>query len=288
VAAAAFAVLAAGLGRLPQGARADEPIHVETRAVVVGPPQVTIDIEPCCKCNIVILTRSCLGVVPVAIITTPEFDATTVDPHTVRFAGAPAMWWKAVDVDHDGDKDLLLMFKTKQTNLAPGDTQACLDGQTFDGVAIHACDRVHVVGLDRWWKPIAAAARIMSLDGVASGNVSEGTGLTAALDASSGPVAPPPTVTLSPDPAEGATPIATPDLGGAGLAPETIATPSTGPAEGATPTATPGSNPVLLPPSGGDGDLSTEGWPWLLLLAGGGLPLTLMVGLVWFRRPRRR
>jgi hypothetical protein len=152
VAAAAFAVFAAGVVLGPQRLLADDGVRVETRAEVVGPTQVTIDIEPCCKCNIIILSRSCLGVVPVAIITTPEFDATTVDPHTVRFAGAPAQWWKAVDVDHDGDTDLLLTFKTKQTNLAPGDTQACLDGQTFDGVAIHACDRVHVIGLDWWWK----------------------------------------------------------------------------------------------------------------------------------------
>jgi hypothetical protein len=204
VAAAAFAVLAAGIALLPLRAVAEPPtpwpapgdgdvsIHVETRAVVVGLPQVTIDIEPGWKCNLIILGRFCLGVVPVAILTTPQFDATTVDPHTVRFAGAPAMWWKAVDVDHDGDKDLLLTFRTKQTNLAPGDTKACLHGETFDHVAFDACDSVHIIGLDRWWKVAAAAASITRLDGGAGGNVSEGTGLTAALGASSGPVAPPP------------------------------------------------------------------------------------------------
>jgi hypothetical protein len=200
------AVLAVAAGRLPQAAVAHPPtpwpapgdgdvsIQVETRAVVVaGSPQVTIDIEPCCKCNVIILHRcGSLGVVSVAIITTPQFDATTVDPTTVIFAGAHAKWWKAVDVDHDRDKDLLLTFRTKDTNLAPGYTQACLDGKTYGGDAIHACDSVHVIGLDRWWnKMTAAAASIIRLggDGGAGGNASGDTGLTAALGASSAPVA---------------------------------------------------------------------------------------------------
>jgi len=183
------AVLAVGVGRLPQAARADDTIHVETRAVVGGPPQVTIDIEPCCKGNLIILARSYLGVVPVAIITTPEFDATTVDPNTVVLAGAHTKWWKAVDVDHDGDKDLLLTFKTQETSLAPGDKEACPDGKTYGGDAFHACDSVHVMGLDRWWKMTAAAASIIAVDGGAGVSASGDTGPTAVLGASSAPVA---------------------------------------------------------------------------------------------------
>jgi hypothetical protein len=181
-------VLAVGIGRLPEGARADDTIQVETRAVVPGPPKVTIDIEPCCKGNAIILARSYLGVVPVAIITTPEFDATTVDRTTVVFAGAAAKSWEAVDVDRDGDKDLLLTFKIKDTNLAPGDTEDCLDGETYGG-AIHACDSVRVIGLDRLWKPITADAGAIVLDDGAGDNVSGDTGQTAALGASSAPAA---------------------------------------------------------------------------------------------------
>jgi hypothetical protein len=185
------AVLAVGSGRLPLGARADDTIRVETRAVVGSPP-VTIDIEPGWKGNDIILARSYLGVVPVAIITTPEFDATTVDPNTVVLAGAHTKWWEAVDVDRDGDKDLLLTFKTQETSLAPGDKEACPDGQTRDGTAIHGCDSVRVISLDRWWKPITAAAGAIVLDGGAGDNVSEGKGQTAALGASSAPAALPP------------------------------------------------------------------------------------------------
>ncbi|MCJ7509280.1 MAG: hypothetical protein MUP14_00095 [Dehalococcoidia bacterium] len=186
------AVLAVGVGRLPQAARSDEPITVQTHAEVVGgSPQVIIDIKPGCKCNLIILHRCCcFSTIPVAIITTPEFDAATVDPSTVVFADAYPKSWKLVDVDRDRDKDLLLTFRIKDTNLAPGDTEACLDGKTYGGVAFHACDSVHVIGLDRWWKKMtAAAASIIAVDGGAGGNVSGDTGQTAALGASSAPVA---------------------------------------------------------------------------------------------------
>jgi hypothetical protein len=186
------AVLAVGIGRPPHAARSDDTIQVETRAVVVGAGSstVTIDIKPGCKCNLIILHRCCcFSTIPVAIITTPEFDAATVDPTTVVFADAPAKWWKLVDVDRDKDKDLLLTFKIRDTNLAPGDTEACLDGKTYGGTAFHACDSVWVIGLGRWWKTLTAAAGAIVLDGDAGGSASGGTGQTAALGASSAPVA---------------------------------------------------------------------------------------------------
>jgi hypothetical protein len=151
---------------------------------------VIIDIKPGCKCNLIILHRCCcFSTIPVAIITTPDFDAATVDPATVVFAGAHAKSSKLVNVDHDGDKDLLLTFKIRDTDLAPGDTEACLDGKTYGGVAFHACDSVRIIGLGWWWKAMTAAAGAIVLDGGAGDNVSGGTGQTAALGASSAPVA---------------------------------------------------------------------------------------------------
>lgn len=197
-------LLAVGIGLLSQGARADPPtpwpapgdgdvsINVQTRARVVGPPTVTIDIKPCCKCNVIILHRCCcFAIVPVAILTTPDFDATTVDPDTVSFAGAQAKWSWPSDVDHDGDKDLLLIFKTRETDLAPGDTEACLDGETFDGAPIHGCDSVWIVDLG-WFMAAGTVAAVVELDGGVGEDVSGGTGETAALGASSRPIAPPP------------------------------------------------------------------------------------------------
>lgn len=108
--------------------------------------EASIDIRPWSKCNVIVLHRWWpFGIVPVAILTTLDFDATTVDPDTVNFAGAPAKWSRAFDVDRDGDKDLLLIFRTRETSLTPEDVEACLDGETYDGVPIVGCDSVRTV-----------------------------------------------------------------------------------------------------------------------------------------------
>lgn len=96
------------------------------------------------------------GVVPVAVLTTStaagdpsDFDATQVDPSTVQFGpgGAPPLHpgGHLEDVDADGDTDLVLHFRARDTGLAPGDAQACLSGQTFGGASVHGCDAVNVV-----------------------------------------------------------------------------------------------------------------------------------------------
>jgi hypothetical protein len=89
------------------------------------------------------------GVIPVAILTTEDFDALTVDADSVRFGPAEAekrhKQAHVEDVDGDGDLDLLLHFRTQDTGIAPGDTEACLSGQTHDGVPITGCDSVRTV-----------------------------------------------------------------------------------------------------------------------------------------------
>lgn len=90
------------------------------------------------------------GVIPVAILTTDTFDATTVDPTTVRFgstraAAAPAQS-ALEDVDGDADTDLILHFKTQDTGIACGDTSATLTGETFGGQAIEGSDAIMTVG----------------------------------------------------------------------------------------------------------------------------------------------
>jgi glycerophosphoryl diester phosphodiesterase len=89
------------------------------------------------------------GVIPVAILTTEDFDALTVDADSVLFGPDEAekrhKQAHVEDVDGDGDLDLLLHFRTQDTGMALGDTEGCVIGQTYDGVPIEGCDSVRTV-----------------------------------------------------------------------------------------------------------------------------------------------
>lgn len=90
------------------------------------------------------------GVIRVAILTTDTFDATTIDPLSVRFGpdGAKETHNKGhiEDANHDGDPDLVLHFKTQATGITCGDTSASLTGETFDGDPIQGSDAIKIVG----------------------------------------------------------------------------------------------------------------------------------------------
>ncbi|MBI3780157.1 MAG: hypothetical protein HY278_03735 [candidate division NC10 bacterium] len=109
--------------------------------------EVAIDITPGSFPNS-INPRS-LGVVPVAILTTGTFDATTVDPNTVRFGRtgteAAPVHFALQDVDGDGDIDLILQFNTQDTGIVCGETSASLTGQTFGGQAVEGSDSIRTV-----------------------------------------------------------------------------------------------------------------------------------------------
>ncbi len=91
---------------------------------VLGVP-VTIDIKPGSDPNSINLKSK--GVVPVAVLTTEDFDASTIDPTTVEFAGAPPVRSTLEDVDGDGDVDMLFHFKTQELeDLDENSTEATL------------------------------------------------------------------------------------------------------------------------------------------------------------------
>ena len=116
---------------------------VRTEPVVLGALAVQIDIKPGSDPNSINLKSK--GVIPVAILTTEDFDAAIVDPETVVFAGASPDHYALEDVDGEGDLDLLLHFRRQETDIMPGDTEACLTGQTYDGVLIAGCDSVRTI-----------------------------------------------------------------------------------------------------------------------------------------------
>lgn len=95
---------------------------------------VAIDIKP--GDNQTIVKAGTKGSIPVAILSTNGFDATRVNPLTVRFGRtgteASPTQWSLEDVDGDGTLDLVLHFNTMSTGIQPGDTQATLQGRTID------------------------------------------------------------------------------------------------------------------------------------------------------------
>jgi len=107
--------------------------------------EVEIDIKPGSFPNSINLDSQ--GVIPVAILTTDDFDAHFVDGKTVRFGPqeAQAEHWALEDVDSDGDEDMILHFRTQDTGIRAGDTEAELRGETVHGWAIYGSDSVRTV-----------------------------------------------------------------------------------------------------------------------------------------------
>jgi hypothetical protein len=97
---------------------------------------VTIDIKPGSFPNSINLRSK--GNVPVAIFSTSEFDATTIDPATVRLAHAPVKFkgkgnrlhYSNKDINGDGRLDLLVHIDTQSLALSKQDTIAVLEGST--------------------------------------------------------------------------------------------------------------------------------------------------------------
>ncbi|MBA7552547.1 hypothetical protein ES705_45115 [subsurface metagenome] len=109
----------------------------------VPPIEVEIDIKPGSDPNSINLKSK--GVVPVAVLTTDHFDASTVDPDTVEFADASPVRWTMEDVDGDGDFDILFHFKTQELDLNKDSIEAILVGETYDGIPIEGTDTVNIV-----------------------------------------------------------------------------------------------------------------------------------------------
>jgi hypothetical protein len=120
--------------------------------VSLTPPvkSVRIDIKPGSLPNSINLGSN--GTVAVAIFSGTSFDATTVDPLSVTLAGASvALKGRGTamssfqDVDGDGLLDLVVHVSTDALQLTDTDTQAVLEGTTFDGTRIRGTDSVRVV-----------------------------------------------------------------------------------------------------------------------------------------------
>ena len=136
------------IGRLDGGVR--EKYAYKNAERLLGGCPVPVDIKPGSHPNSINLGSG--GTVPVAILSTRSFDATTVDPTTVTLASAPVQlkgkgtpMASLQDVNGDGLLDLVVHVSTDALQLNDTDAVAVLEGQTFAGAPIKGRDTVRVV-----------------------------------------------------------------------------------------------------------------------------------------------
>jgi N-acetylneuraminic acid mutarotase len=103
---------------------------------------VNIDIQPK---NI---NRKSKGKIKVAILSSPTFNAMSIDQSTVKFAAGASpvlLWGCPKDVNKDGLSDIVLQFKIQDLNIQLSDTEACITGKTFSGQEFKGCDSVRII-----------------------------------------------------------------------------------------------------------------------------------------------
>lgn len=112
--------------------------------------QVAIDIKPGSDPNSI--QNDGNGVIPVAILTTDTFDASTVDPFSVSLDGAVARVkgksgkaGSLEDVDGDGDLDLVVHIEDVDGTYVAGDSVGILTAKTFSGEDITGSDTIRLV-----------------------------------------------------------------------------------------------------------------------------------------------
>jgi hypothetical protein len=120
--------------------------HIDNVSIVPARTPVTIDIKPDSDPNSVNPRSN--GVIPVAILGSIDFDATQVDFTTVTFGptgASPAHDGHVENVNDDDFMDMMFHFKTQETGIVCGDTEATLMGETSDD-QITGTDTVNTVG----------------------------------------------------------------------------------------------------------------------------------------------
>ena len=114
--------------------------------VIPALAQVSIDIRPWSDTNPV--NPFARGVIPVAILSSEDFDVMDVDVATLVFGPSEAASTHPVgghfqDVNGDGLTDLLSHYWIQDTGIAVGHTEACVTGETLDGTPLAGCDFIN-------------------------------------------------------------------------------------------------------------------------------------------------
>jgi Integrin beta chain VWA domain len=133
----------------PSGEGIGEAILATVEAAAV-PFKVKIDIKPGSSPSPIRLSSS--GKIPVAILSTPNFDAPSqVDKASLTFGrngyekSLASCSTTPIDVDLDGLLDQICQFNTQLTGFQIDDTEGILRGTTVSGLAIEGRDPIRIV-----------------------------------------------------------------------------------------------------------------------------------------------
>jgi len=129
-------------------AELDEDNNTASTAILC----VTIDIKPDSDTNPI--NPKSKGVIPVVVFGSENFDVSDIDISSLAFGpnGAPEAHGKghpAGDINNDGYPDLMLHFRTQDSGIKMGDTEACVSGNLTGGGSFTACDHIQTVPLQQ-------------------------------------------------------------------------------------------------------------------------------------------
>ncbi len=110
--------------------------------------QITIDVKPGDSPTTIEPKRE--GMVPIAILSSKQFDAAQVDPATVRAGakGSEASLFRSMMEDVNGDRvtDVMLLFKVPELGLDCSGKSITVKGKTRDGKEFEGTEMVTMVG----------------------------------------------------------------------------------------------------------------------------------------------
>ena len=122
------------------------PSVVRAEEMTCPPPlMVGVDIKPADAVNVIKL--SARGTIPVAVLSTSEFDASRFRPEMAHLNdaslpmdcnGATAVRWNGSDVNGDGLTDWVFFFRYQDLNLTSSSTAATLMAHgSYNGTTVH-------------------------------------------------------------------------------------------------------------------------------------------------------
>ena len=121
----------------------------EIRIITAAVLEANIDIKPGSDPNYFNINGH--GVIPVAVLGSDTFDVTLIDPSSLRFGGLDVRVrgnkgevCGLEDTSGDGLLDLVCQFEDDSGNWEPGDGEATLTGELFDGTVFEGSDSICV------------------------------------------------------------------------------------------------------------------------------------------------